>query len=286
MPHVSANGIDVYYEVHGGGEATPLVLLHGMAGSSQQWLPQTLPLAEKRPLVLPDFRGHGRSAVPPELSDYSVPIFAADIAAFLDALGIEQAHIGGQSLGGFTAAQIAVDFPERCASVLLCDTSCGNGDEPGAAGDWERYVRSAIGMRGQRALEFGLEESVRMEFEWRKENDPHFRESPYTLESYLERMKTVTVEGYTGVAKAIVERPDLTGRIGGITAPVLVMIGEWDGFYPCAIRDHALMPGSRLVVRRECGHGFKWRTETWLAEIESFLADVEAGRGVAGEREV
>jgi hypothetical protein len=39
-------------------------------------------------------------------------------------------------------------------------------------------------------------------------------------------------------------------------------------------------------VRRECGHGFKWRTDTWLAEIESFLSDVEAGRDVAGRREV
>lgn len=286
MPIVAANGIDTYYEIHGESSGTPLVLLHGMAGSSQQWLPATLPLAEKRPLILPDFRGHGRSTVPADPSEYSIPIFAADIAAFLDAIGVERAHIGGQSLGGFTTAQLAVDFPEKCASVLLCDTSCGNADEPGPAGDWERYVRQAIGMRGQRAQEFGLEESVRMEFEWRKANDPHFRESPYTLESYLERMKSVRVEGYVGVSQAIVERPDLTQRVGAITAPALVMIGEWDGFYPCAIRDHALLTGARLVTRRECGHGFKWRTETWLAEIESFLQDVEAGREIACEHEV
>jgi pimeloyl-ACP methyl ester carboxylesterase len=286
MPTVRANGIDIYYETHGGGDATPLVLLHGMAGSSQQWLPATLPLAGKRPLILPDFRGHARSTSPEDVSQYSIPIYAADIAAFLDALGIERAHIGGQSLGGFTSAQLAVDFPEKCASVLLCDTSCGNGVDSGPCGDWERYVQGGIGLRGQRAQEFGLEESVRMEFEWRKENDPHFAESPYTLETYLDRMKTVTVHGYVGVSNAIVERPDLTDRIGAITAPALVMIGEWDGFYPCAIRDHALIPGARLVVRLQCGHGFKWRTDTWLAEIESFLSDVDAGRDVAGKREV
>ena len=286
MPTVHANGVDIYYEVHGRGDATPLVLLHGMAGSSQQWLPATLPLAEKRPLILPDFRGHGRSSVLADVADYSIPIFAADIAAFLDAIGVERAHIGGQSLGGFTTAQLAVDFPEKCAALLLCDTSCGNGAEPGPAGEWESYVRGAIGMRGQRAQEVGLEESVRLEFEWRKENDPHFAESPYTMESYLERMKDVKVEGYVGVSQAIVERPDLTGRIGGIATPALVIIGEWDGFYPCAVRDHGLIPGARLVVRRRCGHGFKWRTETWLAEIESFLGDVEDGRDVAGERQV
>lgn len=64
------------------------------------------------------------------------------------------------------------------------------------------------------------------------------------------------------------------------------MIGEWDDFRPCAERDHGLIPGSRLVVREECAHGSRWRLETFHAEIEAFLADVEAGRPVAGQRRV
>jgi pimeloyl-ACP methyl ester carboxylesterase len=134
--------------------------------------------------------------------------------------------------------------------------------------------------------EFGLAEAMRREYAFRRENDPVFAAGPYTEEDYIRRAQNTTSEGYAGAAKAIVERPDLTGRIGDIAVPTLVMIGEKDGFYPCALRDQALIAGSRLVVRKNCAHGFKYRTETFLAEIEAFLSDVEAGRPVAGKREV
>jgi pimeloyl-ACP methyl ester carboxylesterase len=106
------------------------------------------------------------------------------------------------------------------------------------------------------------------------------------LEEDLERIKLMTMDGYLGAAHAIVTRPDLTDRIQSITAPTMVMIGEWDDFLPCAMRDHALMPGSRLVVRERCGHGSRWRADTFIAEVESFLADVESGSPIAIERHV
>ena len=84
----------------------------------------------------------------------------------------------------------------------------------------------------------------------------------------------------------LVQQPDLIDRIPAIAAPTLVMIGEWDDFLPCALRDHELIPGSRLVVRKRCGHGSRWRLDTFLREVEHFLDDVEAGREVAGRREV
>ena len=96
----------------------------------------------------------------------------------------------------------------------------------------------------------------------------------------------MTPEGYLGAAHAIATRPDLAERIRKVTAPTLVMIGEWDDFLPCALRDHELIPGSRLVVRKRCAHGSRWRLDTFLSEIEAFLDDVEANRPVGGERVV
>jgi pimeloyl-ACP methyl ester carboxylesterase len=96
----------------------------------------------------------------------------------------------------------------------------------------------------------------------------------------------MTPEGYIGAARAIAARPDITERVRKITAPVLLMIGEWDDFLPCALRDHELISGSRLVVRKNCGHGSRWRLETFLSEIEGFLDDVEGGQPVAGQRVV
>lgn len=286
MSHVSANGIDIQYERHGEGEGTPLVLTSGFAAPFEQWKPDVMPLADSRPLLLYDVRGHGGTTVPSDPAGYSMPTFAADLAALLDALGIERAHVGGVSMGGMVTAQFAVDFPERCASVSIIDSTCGSGTDAGAAGDWERRLFDGISTLIHMAKTYGLEETVRREQEWKKENDPHLDVSPYTFEDDYTRIAMMTVDGYVGAAKAIAERPDLTGRITSITAPTLIMVGEWDDFRPCAVRDHSLIPGSRLVVRRNCAHGTRWRVETFRSELESFLADVESGRDVAGEREV
>ena len=293
MPTARVNGIDIRYELLGppagqgpGPDRTPIVLTHGFAGPLDDERPDLLPLADKRTLVLYDVRGHGRTTVPPDPADYSMPQFAADLAGLLNAIGIERAHVGGVSMGGMVTAQFAVDYPELCESVIICDSTCGNGADTGPGGDWERKMKTGISALGYLANKHGLEETVRRQQDFDRANNPHLAESPYPPEGDYERIKLMTVPGYVGAAKAIAERPDLTSRIPAITAPALVMIGEWDDFYPCALRDHALVPGSRLVVRRRCGHGERWRLDTWHSELEAFLDDVEAGRPVAGEREV
>ena len=301
MPTVRANGIDIRYELLSPSvaqgpspERAPLVLTHGFAGPLDNWIDEVRTLADERPLLMYDVRGHGLTTVPPDPADYSVPTFAADLAALLRALGIERAHIGGVSMGGIITAQFAVDYPEMCQSVLLCDTTCGNASAPlstGAAGegpavDWERHMQIGMALLQNSVRERGMEETVRREWEWNEQNNPHISESPYTLEGDLERIKLMTTEGYLGAARALIDRPDLTGRVTAITAPTLVMVGAWDDFLPCALRDHELIPGSRLVVRERCGHGSRWRLDSFLREVDSFLADVEAGRPVAGKREV
>ncbi len=284
--HVHANGIDIRYEILGPGGQTPLVLTHGFAGPVDNWLPELAPLIEKRAVIMYDVRGHGRTTVPPDPDAYSLPVFADDLAALLRAIGVERAHIGGVSMGGMITAQFAVSQPEVCESVLLCDTTCGNAATGGPAGDWERRMAVGISALAQMAQEYGLEETIRREQAFKLENDPHLDESPYTFDGDFERIRLMTVPGYLGAAHAISTRPDLTARIPGISAPTLVMAGEWDEFLPCALRDHTLIPGSRLVIRKRCAHGSGWRPETFVSEVLSFLDDVETGRQVAGKREV
>ncbi|MEO7666983.1 MAG: hypothetical protein ABIU97_08130, partial [Dehalococcoidia bacterium] len=173
-----------------------------------------------------------------------------------------------------------------CASVLLCDTTCGNTDTDDPAGQWENRMRVGMGALSHMVQKYGLEETVLREEEWKKANDAHRDVTPYSLEDDLERIKLMTVEGYVGAAHAIIMRPDLSTRISSLTAPTLVMVGEWDDFLPCAQRDHETVAGSRLVVREGCSHGSRWRAETFVDEIRTFLADVEAGREVGGEKRV
>ena len=89
-----------------------------------------------------------------------------------------------------------------------------------------------------------------------------------------------------GAAQGNNARPDLTARVRSITGPALVMMGEWDDFLPCALRDEKLIPNARVVGRERCGHGSKWRVETFLSEINAFLAAVEAGQPIAAEARV
>lgn len=288
-----ANGIEICCEAHGeavstGGQGSvpPLVMTRGFAGPTDCWRHEALPLATGHTVLLYDVRGHGRTEVPQDASEYSLPIFAADLAALLRGLDIQRAHIGGVSMGGMVAAQFAVDYPQMAESLLLCDTTAGNTSGDDAAGRWEQRLALGITILSQIAREFGLAETVRRQHEWDREHDPHWDDRPNPPDMDYERIKLMTVPGYVGTALAIAQRPDLTARLGEITAPTLVTIGEWDDFLPCARRDHELIGGSRLVVRRECGHGSSWRTETFHQAIAGFLADVETGRPVGGEREI
>ena len=80
---------------------------------------------------------------------------------------------------------------------------------------------------------------------------------------------------------------DRDGQPWGNVEAFLARIEEWfeknDAGWP---EDHDLITGSRLVIREQCGHGSRWRLDTFISEVEKFLDDVEAGRPVAGERRV
>ena len=89
MPTIQLEQVSLYFEEHGAGP--PLLLLHGLGSSGQDWelvLPQ---LAARHRVIVPDVRGHGRSDKPP--GPYGIPLFAQDIAALCDRLGIRSAHV-------------------------------------------------------------------------------------------------------------------------------------------------------------------------------------------------
>ncbi len=104
MPTVQANGIDIWYELLGSGPT--LALSHGWMGPTDDWPPGVLDaLAEQLRVLVYDVRGHGRTSAPDDPEAYSVPTYAKDLAALLNALNIRQAHIGGVSQGGMISAQ-------------------------------------------------------------------------------------------------------------------------------------------------------------------------------------
>ena len=122
MPYQFVNGFLMRYELWGEGQM-PLVLLHGLGSSADDWMLQ-LPAFAPHYLCVPlDLRGHGTSDKPP--GRYSVALFAADVAALLDRLKLGPAHVLGISLGGLVAQQLAMDHAAVVRSLVLINTFPG-----------------------------------------------------------------------------------------------------------------------------------------------------------------
>src|SRR3954469_25679895 len=122
---ITLHGHRVTYRRAGWGPV--ILLLHGVAGSSETWAPVIEPLAERYTVVVPDLIGHGESAKP--RGDYSLGAFASGIRDLLQAIGHDTATVVGHSLGGGIAMQMAYQFPDRCERLLL-----GSGAAAGRVG--------------------------------------------------------------------------------------------------------------------------------------------------------
>ncbi|MDQ1078635.1 4-carboxymuconolactone decarboxylase [Pseudoroseomonas cervicalis] len=111
----------VHCVVEGPEEAPPLLLLHSIGTSLHVWDPQMAALTRRYRVIRVDLRGHGLTGVSP--GDYGMARLARDAIAVLDALGIASAHVGGLSIGGRIALEMAALAPERVASLLLVCTA-------------------------------------------------------------------------------------------------------------------------------------------------------------------
>src|SRR5256714_3398150 len=150
VPYLDRNGVQIWYEEHGRGPA--VLLTHGYGATATMWEPQIRGLDSYR-LIVWDIRGHGRSDSPEDPSAYSVPACLADMAAILDACGVDRAVIGGLSLGGYLSLAFLLDYASYVRALMLFDTGPGYRKQEGRNA-WnamaERYaqVLAARGLAG------------------------------------------------------------------------------------------------------------------------------------------
>jgi len=121
MPELTTDGLRLHWEEHIPKHETghPVILLHGLGSSGEDWLLQTPELGMQRRLLAPDLPGHGRSQGFrhwPRIED-----FAVAVSAMLRETHAEPAHVVGLSLGGAVALQLAVDSPEQVASLVIAN---------------------------------------------------------------------------------------------------------------------------------------------------------------------
>ncbi len=119
MPTFSHQGHELAYEDYGEGDR-PLVLIHGLLMNQHMFGRLAPAMAERGNRVLTvDLLGHGSSHRPPEMVNYSIALFGRQVVALLDHLGLDQAVIGGTSLGANTTLTIARDAPDRVRGMMI-----------------------------------------------------------------------------------------------------------------------------------------------------------------------
>jgi len=238
------------------GQGPVLLLLHGIAGSSETWIPAIRLLHRDYAVLAPDFLGHGKSAKP--LGDYSLGNHAAGIRDLLHLLGIERATVVGQSFGGGVAMQFAYQFPERCERLVLVDAG-GLGREVSwllrlmtlPAAEFVMPVIFAPQVRsvGDACFDFLQARGIRHEGGreiWRSYAS---LTEAVNRQAFIRTMRAVIDPG--GQAVSAMDRLYLAAGM-----PTLIVWGERDRIIPLvhAYRAHEAIANSRLEVIEGVGH--------------------------------
>jgi len=100
------------------GAGSPLVILHGLLGSGDNWQGLAKGWAQDYDMLIPDLRNHGRS---PHAEEAGFSAMAADVIELIDEAGLAQVTVLGHSLGGKVAMRLALDFPERVKGLVVVD---------------------------------------------------------------------------------------------------------------------------------------------------------------------
>jgi pimeloyl-ACP methyl ester carboxylesterase len=279
LKYVDLHGERVAYVDEGSGEV--LLLLHGMAGSSQTWRSVIRPLSRQFRVIAPDLPGHGESNKP--RSDYSLGAFAALLRDLLDELGVTRATIIGHSLGGGVAMQFLYQHPDYAQRLILIGSG-GLGPDVGLtlrllSAPGAELVMPIIAPRqvlaaGERVWSWlrkvGIE-APRGEEIWRSYST--FSDAP-TRQAFLRTLRSVV--DYRGQAVSALNRLNSKTEL-----PVMAIWGDRDAIIPVkhAYAAQQARPDIRLEVLAGVGHFPQVERPAEVVElIEDFIAaDIASG---------
>ena len=220
---VEVNGVNLWYQVSGEGE--PVMQIHGAGFGHFNFAPATPALSQHFRVVDYDMRGYGQSDRP--VQDYDMEVWADDLAGLMHALGIEEAHIHGTSMGGMIAIVFAGKYPERTASVVI---NCAAA-KLGTTGrlifkNWIDIARLDPDGPGSRIL---AELIAWQALSKRFLETPDGVAAIDTIQQILRDSNRIEV--FTAACQAMCDM-DLTGWLPKISSPALVLGGDEDVMTP------------------------------------------------------
>lgn len=233
---MNSQPISMYVEQTGSG--APLVLLHGYPLDHSIWKPLANHLRSKARLIMPDLRGFGQSPAP--TGPYPMSLFAADVAALLDELGLQRVVLAGHSMGGYAALAFAHAYPQRLAGLALVAS------QPAADPPERREGRYATAAQvAADGVELVAETMA-----------PRLTAHADLVEPLRKLILTARPAGVIGALHGMAERPDQSEFLASLDLPTLVIAGEHDALIPLERSREfaAMLRRGRLVVIPGAGH--------------------------------
>ena len=270
-------GKRINYVDIGSGEGPPIVFIHGLSGTWQNWLENLPYFAQKHRCIAVDLPGFGYSDMPAE--KISISGYARQVDALCEQLGLGRCIVVGNSMGGFVTAELCIRHPERVERACLA----------AAAGISVTNLRRRPVLTGARIIgALGAASAAQNRFIVAR---PHLRwfftnfvfRYPLRIAPDLmyEQLRGAGRPGFVDAMDALTDY-DFRDRLPDIEAPTLIVWGEYDMLVPVedAAEFERLIPQSRTVILEDTGHVPMMERPVKFNEL---LEELIEGRGVGAE---
>lgn len=253
LKSVDAGGVHTRFLDAGNPSAPAVVFIHGTGGHLETFTRNVFAHAQHFRVLALDMVGHGFSSKPDH--PYEVRHYVQHLRDFLDVVGVDRAHVHGESLGGWIAAQFAIDHPERVDRLVLNTAGGLNTDE---------QVMQRVYDVTMNAVRNASLETVRKRLEWLVHDPadvPHdlveLRHAIYTQPGFERAMENILCLQFMDVRMRNVLTDESLARI---RARTLVIWTDHDPTAPVATGERFVkaIPDARLAVMRDCAHWPQW----------------------------
>ena len=256
-----STGVTLPYVEQGDPNGIPVILLHGVTDSWRSFEPVLPHLPPSIRAFALSQRGHGDADHP--MTGYGFRDFAADVAAFMDALRLDTVVLVGHSMGSGVAQRFALDYPDRLVGLVLVGSFATLHTNPAVREFWDTVVST---------LADPIDPNLIREFQQSTLAQPV---PAAFFETVVQESLKVPARVWQATFSTFLQE-DWSGELGRITAPTLIVWGDQDAFCPRGDQDRlvAAIPDSRLLVYPRAGHDPHWEEpERFAVDLAAFIGE-------------
>jgi pimeloyl-ACP methyl ester carboxylesterase len=254
LKQIEVDGIPFNYVDLGSGDRDPVLLVHGLGGQWQNWLENIPRLAQDRRVVAMDIPGFGLTPEPEDDEDITITRYGRWVNELADRLELGKVDLVGNSMGGYIAAEVAIQFPERVSRLVLVSAAGISSAETLAApiltfGRVATAIASNTAARYRQLASRPITRHVSLALVARH---PRLLKADLAYEGFF---KGAGKPGFDDALRACLDY-DFRDRLADVKVPTLIVWGARDSIIPIRDADEfeRLIDDSRKVVMEDCGH--------------------------------